>query len=89
VGDSNAAIYPDQRSCLGQWGKAAFAFAWRGSVRDNPHVHAASSGLDQRLDGPRTRREAVSADKDLLLSAVDRIYRKGCAVLLGRKAQRN
>jgi hypothetical protein len=38
VSDSNAAIYPDRHSCLGQRGEARFAFAWRGSVRDDSNT---------------------------------------------------
>jgi hypothetical protein len=44
---------------------------------------------DQCLDGARTSREAVSIDEDLCLGAINRMCRKGGAVLLWRKAHCN
>ena len=69
--------------------EAALAFARRGSVCDDPYIDTPSFSLHQRLDSLRTRGEATRTDKDLNLGTVNRIDRKGGAVLLGRKTDGN
>src|SRR5438874_1924137 len=58
-------------------------------VGDQLDVDTALLCPDQRLDGARSRGKAVSTDKDLRISAVNRIDGESRAVLLGRKTHRN
>src|SRR5690348_16909083 len=89
MGDSNAAIYPDGHSCLYQWAKAALPFAGGRLVGDQLDIDAPLLCPDECLDGARASREAVSTNKNLLRSPVNRIDGEGGTVLLGRKAYRN